>query len=109
MHLLANRACNPDLLYRTGRPDREHRWVPGKTWARSTDRFSRQLETASAGSEVRPRPRPPTLRPQLVKAGDGGAKEHSSSLHAGSVSHEVGQEEQFSRYYGRQTPPVLRS
>src|SRR5207244_12224385 len=38
---------------------------------RSTDRFARQLEAASAESQVRPGPRTPTLRPRRLCGRDG--------------------------------------
>jgi hypothetical protein len=82
MHLLANRACNPDLLYRTGRPDREHRWVPGKTWARSTkcpEKTARHGVSRLAGQTETQAPDP---TPSACKGWGWGAKEHSSSLHA---------------------------
>src|SRR6266516_5527117 len=60
-HPLAVRPGNPGLLPKPGRPDRQREWVP-TTGARPADRLAGQPRMASAESEVRPGPRPPTLR-----------------------------------------------
>jgi hypothetical protein len=62
---------NPGLLPRPGRSDRQRRWVP-LTWGPADRSFPRTARTASADSEVRPGPRPPTLRPHQGKTGEAG-------------------------------------
>src|SRR5207248_11191675 len=56
---------NPGLLPRPGRSDRQRRWVPGAGPGRQVD--LKTARAASADSEVRPGPRPLTLRPHQAK------------------------------------------
>jgi hypothetical protein len=62
---------NPGLLHRTGRSGRHRRWVP-ITWDPADESLEGQPDRASADSEVRPGPRPPTLRPHHRKTAQAG-------------------------------------
>jgi len=64
-HPLAVGPGNPGLLPRPGRSDRQRRWVPGAGPGRQVD--LKTARAASADSEVRPGPRPLTLRPHQAK------------------------------------------
>src|SRR5207244_9294145 len=77
-HSLAVGSVNPGLFHRTGRSDRQRRGCH-KAWARPTDRLAGQHEAASAESEVRPGPRPPTLRTRDVEAGEAGPEARPKS------------------------------
>src|ERR1039458_8590298 len=62
---------NPGLLHRPGRSDRQRRWVPENLGpGRQVD--IKTARAASADSEVRPGPRPPTLRPHQPKTTQAG-------------------------------------
>jgi hypothetical protein len=62
---------NPGLLPRPGRSDRQRRWVPENLGpGRQGD--IKTTRAASADSEVRPGPRPPTLRPHQPKTTEAG-------------------------------------
>src|SRR5271169_7213769 len=50
-----------------------------KTWDPADESLAGQPERASADSEVRPGPRPPTLRPYSVKIGEAGPEALSTS------------------------------
>src|SRR6185437_2132330 len=80
---------NPGLLPRPGRSDRQRRWVP-LTWGPADRSFPRTARTASADSQVRPGPRPPTLRPHQGKTGEAGPEAlPTSSLPSLYSSHAV--------------------
>src|SRR5215469_14330537 len=68
---------NPGLLPRPGRSDRQRRWVPGAGPGRQID--LKTARTASADSEVRPGPRPQTLRPYQAKTSEAGPEALSTS------------------------------
>jgi hypothetical protein len=62
---------NPGLLPRPGRSDRQRRWVPENLGpGRQGD--IKTARAAPADSEVRPGPRPPTLRPHQPKTTQAG-------------------------------------
>jgi hypothetical protein len=62
---------NPGLLPRPGRSDRQRRWVPENLGpGRQSD--IKTTRAAPADSEVRPGPRPPTLRPHQAKTTEAG-------------------------------------
>jgi len=69
------RIREPRPLPRPGGSDRQRRWVPG-TWDPADRSSRRTARAASAGSEVRPGPRLPTLRPRRAKAGRQGRKHY---------------------------------
>src|SRR6266487_2320517 len=62
---------NPGLLPRPGRSDRQRRWVP-QNLGPADKSILKTARAASADSEVRPGPRPPTLRPHHSKAREAG-------------------------------------
>ena len=62
-------------------PGRHRRWVP-KTWDPADRSSRRTARTASAESEVRPGPRPPTLRPHHRKSTEAGPEATIHSLPA---------------------------
>src|SRR5437763_1710587 len=77
-HPLAAGPVNPGLLPRTGRSGRHRRWVPEKLGpGRQID--LRTARAASADSEVRPGPRPQTLRPYQAKTTEAGPEAQSTS------------------------------
>src|SRR5690348_12936370 len=76
-HPLAVGPANPGLLHRPGRSDRQRRWVPGAGPGRQID--LKTARTASADSEVRPGPRPQTLRPYQAKTSEAGPEAQSTS------------------------------
>src|SRR5439155_13183265 len=76
-HPLAVGPGNPGLLHRPGRSDRQRRWVPGAGPGRQID--LKTTRTASADSEVRPGPRPQTLRPYQAKTSEAGPEAQSTS------------------------------
>src|SRR5216684_1917913 len=71
MHPLAARTCEPRPLTRPGRSDRQRRQVPENLGpGRQVD--IKTARAAPADSEVRPGPRPPTLRPHQPKTTQAG-------------------------------------
>src|SRR5690242_11418917 len=76
-HPLAVGPGNPGLLHRPGRSDRQRRWVPGAGPGRQID--LKTARAASADSEVRPGPRPQTLRPYQAKTTEAGPEAQSTS------------------------------
>src|SRR4029077_4949004 len=70
-HPLAVGPVTPGLLHRTGRSDRHAGGGP-KNLDPAGRSFRRTAEAASAESEVRPGPRPPTLRPHHRKTAQAG-------------------------------------
>jgi hypothetical protein len=68
------RTRDPGLLHRTGRSGRHRWWVPQKPWDPADESLAGQPERASADSEVRPGPRPQTLRPHQVKTPQAGPR-----------------------------------
>ena len=62
---------NPGLLPRPGRSDRQRRWVP-ENLGPGRQVHIKTARAASADSEVRPGPRPPTLRPHQPKTTQAG-------------------------------------
>ena len=57
-------SVNPGLLHRTGRSDRQRRWVPKRAWAPAGEIDSQDNQQASADSQAKPGPRPdPTPAP----------------------------------------------
>ena len=101
---------NPGLLPRPGRPDRQRQWVP-TTGARPADRLAGQPRMASAESEVRPGPRPPTLRAYRRKTSEAvpGAPTHilpaDSALLMAAPAARVPARNQFWTVMGRRLPP----
>src|SRR5947207_5235454 len=66
------RTCEPRPLAQDGQIGPARRWVPQKTWDPADESLARQPERASAGSQARPGPRPPTLRPYHRKTAQAG-------------------------------------
>src|SRR5450755_5101686 len=64
------RTCEPRPLVQDGQIRPAEPAGARKPGARPTDRFAGQHEAASADSEVRPGPRPPTLCPRDVTVGE---------------------------------------
>ena len=62
---------NPGLLPRPGRSDRQRRWVP-ENLGPGRQGVIKTARAAPADSEVRPGPRPPTLRPHQPKTTQAG-------------------------------------
>jgi hypothetical protein len=93
---------NPGLLPRPGRSDRQRRWVP-LTWGPADRSFPRTARTASADSEVRPGPRPPTLRPHQGKTGEAGPE----ALPTSSLPNRCGSQLRRRRGRSRADWPVM--
>src|SRR6266481_5370845 len=72
------RTCEPRPLAQDGQIRPARRWVPG-TWDPADESIEGQPERASADSEVRPGPRPPTLRPHHRKTVQAGPEARSPS------------------------------
>src|SRR6266487_714407 len=75
---------NPGLLPRPGRSDRQRRWVP-QNLGPADKSILKTARAASADSEVRPGPRPPTLRPHHSKAREAGPEALTHILPADSL------------------------
>src|SRR6185437_16041285 len=72
------RTREPRPLVQAGQIRPARRWVP-ETWDPADRSSRRTARAASAGSEVRPGPRPPTLRPHHRKATQAGPEALSPS------------------------------
>jgi hypothetical protein len=71
-HPLAVGPVNPGLLSRTGRSDRQRRWVPQKPGTRPTDRFAGQPERRQPNRRSGRDPGPRPYAPRQVKAREAG-------------------------------------
>ena len=74
---------NPGLLPRPGRSDRQRRWVP-ENLGPGRQVYLKTARAASADSEVRPGPRPPTLRPHQPKTTEAGPEAEKQGRNAPS-------------------------